>query len=100
MRLPKHHVGAGILLSVLHIQRNNAANYMRPVWMCPCAPSTVAVDGVLSSVAKGSPASFYSLRGVYREPAKGAVEAPISILLLLGGGVGRKEQAVSWQRVG
>lgn len=53
IHLPKHPVGGGILLSILHTQRNHAADYICPAWMRSCAPQHAAVDGVLSSDVKG-----------------------------------------------
>lgn len=50
VHLPKNSVGGGILLSILHTQRSDAANYICPVliYSSVCL-SVVAVDGVPSS---------------------------------------------------
>lgn len=50
VHLPKHSVGGGVLLTVLHTHREAAANYICPVLMYPAAClSTVAADGVPGS---------------------------------------------------
>lgn len=72
VHLPKHHVGGGILLSVLYTQRNDAANYICPVWMCPCVPQHCyylwCSRRWLRQLGREREPGPYSLCGVYREP--------------------------------
>lgn len=59
--------GCAVLVSILHTQRNDAANYICPVWVCPCIPGTAT--GVLSSDGKGAGSA---LSAAFTEPSKGA----------------------------
>lgn len=90
VHLPKRYVGGGILLSILHTQRDDAANYICPVG---CAPQH-GCWGWCSQLRGPREPGLYSLQGcilsgVFTE-SQAAVEVLTSILLLLLRGWGRK----------
>lgn len=92
VQLPKQSVGGGILLSILHTHRNDAANYICPVLMYPSAClSMVAADGVPSAGVReeGEAAkAFFSPRGEPQAEEGCCCEVLLSTLAVLEGGRG------------
>lgn len=99
VHLPKHSVGGGILLSILHTQRDAAANYICPVLMYPAAClSMVAADGVPSSDVKEGGQAAEPLFSPWCEPQAGegwCCGVPLSALVVLEGGLGCPLEASS-----
>lgn len=92
VHLPKHSVGGGILLSILHTQRDAAANYICPVLMCPAAClSMVAADGVPSSDVREEGEEAEPFFSPWCEPQAGegwCCGVPLSALVVLEGRTG------------
>lgn len=92
VHLPKHSVGGGILLSILHTQRDAAANYICPVLMYPAAClSMVAADGVPSSDVREEGEAAEPFFSLWCEPQAGegwCCGVPLSALVVLEGRTG------------
>lgn len=103
VHLPKHSVGGGILLSILHTQRKDAANYICPVLMYPSAClSMVAADGVPSSGLREEGEAVTAFFSPWYEPQAEegyCCEVLLSTLVMLEGGREAKEDwGASWKQ--
>ena len=102
--LPTHHVGGSTLLPRHCTQRNDASNYICPVWMCPSAPphgcclwcSRLRFEREESEGAR----AFFSPCCLHRaKQGRCCWSSDFHFVVWLGGGPGKEERGVSWKQM-